>query len=274
MPLRPPPAHASHLWLTPGFPPPVAVLAILRAHVQAPRVPILPLSRLPHPLATTTPSFCCCLCPHRNPLGTCCPPAILLHIFLLFSPSLRWSISIPALPWVHRRWPPHPNVWCPQIPPPWRSGASLARGALLCVSARSGFPRGRWTMRNYRVMARGQCKCDFPVISLPGSNKSLVSLRGRCCRSSQRGGLHPADGAVGTTRAPNRLLALRCGVARASCQNSCRILFYTDKNHLLLQPHSQKSLNHFSWNFPKKVSPRLTPCKGYFSQNSLSLAKL
>lgn len=88
-------------------------------------IPILPLCRPPRPLATTTPSFCCCLCPHPNPLGTCCPPAILLHIFLL--PSLCWSISIPccpAPPRVHRRWPPHPDVWHPQIlpSPPRRGG--------------------------------------------------------------------------------------------------------------------------------------------------------
>lgn len=80
--------------------------------------------------------------------------------------------------------------------------------------------------------------------------------------------------AIRTGPAPNRLLTPEHRGARPPCQNSCKVLFCTDKTHILLQPHSQKLLNHFSWNFPKKVSLRLTPCKGYFSQNSLSLAKL
>lgn len=101
-------------------------------------------------------------------------------------------------------------------------------------------------MRNDGAMACGQHKCDFSITELPGSNKSLASPCGRFCRSSQLGGFHPADDAVGMSPAPNRLLTLKHGGEGGPSQNGSKIVFYTDKTHILLQPHSQKSLNHFS----------------------------
>ena len=109
---------------TSGFPPLLLPSSPSPGLVPKPHaIPVLPLHRPPRPLATTTPSFCCCLCPHSNPLGTCCPSAVLLHTFLF--PSLCWSISTahcPAPLRTRRRWPPHPDVWHPQIllSPPWR----------------------------------------------------------------------------------------------------------------------------------------------------------
>lgn len=57
------------------------------------------------------------------------------------SSSLRWSISTPRCPGTSPRRLAPPN---PPVPSPARRpGASLALGALLCVSARSGFLRGQ-----------------------------------------------------------------------------------------------------------------------------------
>lgn len=128
------------------------------------------------------------------------------------------------------------------------------------------------TMNNEELGAHGRWPAPRRLW-LPGPTESPARV-GRCCTRSQRGGIPPTSDAISTAPAPNRLLTLQRGGAGPPCQNSCKILFYTDETHILLQPHSQKSLNHFSGNFPKKVTLRLTPCKGYFSQNSLNLAKL
>lgn len=161
---------------------------------------------------------------------------------------------------------PHPSVVARSI--------TQERRPALCICT---LRLSEGTMNNEKLRGDGMWPAQMRLsdhLAARLANKSLVSPCGRFCRSSQWDGFHPADNAAGTTPAPNRLLAPKCGGTGASRQNSSKILFYTGKTHILLQPHSQKSLNHFSWNFPKKVSLRLTPCKGHFSQNSLSLAKL
>lgn len=197
------------------------------------------------------------------------PPPAFIAAFLLTQPSGDLLLSRLLAP--H---PPPPLSFCKDLCPgpqdeacspqslPCRAGpgavarVSPCRSPALCVPG---------TMNNEELGVHG---------TWPAPRR--LWLGGRRGTRSRWGGIPPTSDAIRIhgIPAPNRLLALQRGGVGPPCQNSCKIFFYTDKTHILLQPRSQKSLNHFSWNFPKKVSLRLTPCKGYFSQNSLSLAKL
>lgn len=194
-------------------------------------------------------------------LGICCSASFLLPIlFLLLFPSMCPRISA----WLQDKVSSPPCLSLHTLPGHPHPGVVATVSPVQEPCFVYPEDKEQWGIRG-----------PWPVprrLWLPGSIKSPARPSGRFCTRSQRGGITPISDAIGTT--PNRLLTLELGGAGPLCQNSCKVLFHTDKTHILLQPHSQKSLDHFSWNFPKKVSLRLTPCKGYFSQNSLSLAKL
>lgn len=153
---------------TPGFPP---------SRCPTPSPPC-PFAALPVPWPPPLPAFVAAFVLTPTLWG----PAALLPSCSIPSSSSSLpcaGASLPRAARARRRRPPRPSgllapadssprCLAPPNPPvptlAWRPGASLARGALLCVSARSGVLRGQWTMRNYGAMARGQRKCDFPII--------------------------------------------------------------------------------------------------------------
>lgn len=144
-------------------------IAILRAHAPAPQdshpapfeaspspghphdqLLLLPLSS-PQSSGDLLPS--CCLAPYLPPPRLF--PAM-EHLYPVLPSPDAGTQEMASSP----QCPPSPNPPTPTLA--WQPGASGEEPCFMYLH--TGFLQGQWTMRNYGAMARGQCKCDFPII--------------------------------------------------------------------------------------------------------------